>query len=118
MVKQRHEPGPPMDLANMRRQGVHDVLFTQEELGVVWDCFRKLREAGCVHDIFTARNAVHVPCGSPVCEGNVVAVDVHTRGVRMLTLIIALWIPDCRYTLIQPLSDLLGFLEIVRRQHL
>ena len=20
----RHEPGPPMDLANMRRQGVHD----------------------------------------------------------------------------------------------
>jgi hypothetical protein len=23
MAQQRHEPGPPMDLANMREQGVH-----------------------------------------------------------------------------------------------
>ena len=26
MVKQRHEPGPPMDLANMRRQGVRRLI--------------------------------------------------------------------------------------------
>jgi hypothetical protein len=26
MVKQRHEPGPPMDLANMRRQGVRNLI--------------------------------------------------------------------------------------------
>ena len=26
MATQRHEPGPPMDLANMRRQGVRDLV--------------------------------------------------------------------------------------------
>ncbi len=26
MVQPKHEPGPPMDLANMRRQGVHNLI--------------------------------------------------------------------------------------------
>jgi hypothetical protein len=26
MAKQKHEPGPPMDLANMRQQGVHHLI--------------------------------------------------------------------------------------------
>jgi hypothetical protein len=26
MTTQKHEPGPPMDLANMRRQGVHSLI--------------------------------------------------------------------------------------------
>jgi hypothetical protein len=26
MAQRKHEPGPPMDLANMRRQGVHSLI--------------------------------------------------------------------------------------------
>src|SRR5271165_5529790 len=81
---------------------------------MVWDCLSKLREAWGADDIFTSRDTVHVPCHSPICEWNVVTVNVDTRSVSMLALIFALRIVDCRNISVHQVNDVFKIFIICR----